>query len=248
MKKLIFFSILIAFFTPTWADVFPKPEIQFSFIYNTEAKPLIDPVHSEQLQCKDSLCLQNTPLGSYGTQKLYCSAGSCYAIAYDFDPYQRLVIAFTDGTVRQSDIFPVGKNLFNRYNVYVEENSLKVEPSDYKPGLLEKGHGNMWLALLLILFLELGAALAYVIYAQKSFTVLYSVAGANLITTLLAWTILPHCISNLFVLWAFCTVAEGALIWAFNRKNISLMESAQISLIINVTSYSLGIILSFLLA
>lgn len=248
MKKLTLFVLLVALFTPAWADITPKPEIQFSFIYNTDDKPLIDPVHSEQVQCKDGLCMQSDPLGSYGKQKLYCSAGTCYAIAYKFDPYQKLAIAFTDGTVRESNIFPVGKDLFNRYNVYVEKDSLLVEPSGYEPGIFEHGHGNMWLALLLILVLELAAALAYLIYTQKSFVVLYSVAVVNIVTTLLVWTILPHFISSTFVLWLFCAVLEALAIWAVNRKHLSLADAAKLSVIMNVTSYSLGMIFAFIVA
>ena len=248
MKKLTLLALLVALFTPAWADITPKPEIQFSFIYNTDNKPLINPTHSEQIQCKDSLCMQSEPLGSYGKQKLYCSAGTCYAIAYKFDPYQKLSIAFTDGSVRESNIFPVGKDLFNRYNVYVERNSLLVEPSGYEPGLLEHGHGNMWLALLLILILELVAALAYLIYTQKSFVVLYSVAVVNILTTLLGWTILPHFISSTFILWFFCAVSEALCIWAVNRKYLTLEDAAKLSLIMNVTSYSLGMIFAFMIA
>lgn len=192
--------------------------------------------------------MQSEPLGSYGKQKLYCSAGTCYAIAYKFDPYQKLSIAFADGSVRESNIFPVGKDLFNRYNVYVEENELLVEPSGYEPGLLEHGHGNMWLALLLILALELVAALAYLIYTQKSFVILYSVAVANIITTLLIWTVLPHFISSTFLLWLFCTVLEALGIWAVNRKHLTLADSAKLSVIMNVTSYSLGMIFAFMFA
>ena len=248
MKKLTLLALLVALFTPAWADITPKPEIQFSFIYNTDNKPLINPVRSEQIQCKDSLCMQSEPLGSYGKQKLYCSAGTCYAIAYKFAPYQKLSVGFTDGSVRESNIFPVGKDLFNRYNVYVERNSLLVEPSGYEPGLLEHGHGNMWLALLLILVLELVAAVAYLIYTQKSFVILYSVAVANIITTLLMWTALAHITSSAFALWLFCTVTEALGIWAVNRKHLTMADAAKLSLIMNVTSYSLGMIFAFMFA
>jgi len=248
MKKLTLLALIIALFTPAWADITPKPEIQFSFIYNTQDKPLIDPVHSEQIQCKDGLCMQSQPLSVYGRQKLYCSAGTCYAIAYQFDPYQKLAIAFTDGTVRESNIFPVENDFFNRYNVYVEADKLIVEPSGYEPGLWEHGHGNMWLALLVILILELAAALAYLIYTQKSFVILYSVAIINMITTLLIWTILPHFVSSTFALWLFCVVIEALAIWIINRKHLALADAAKLSVIMNVTSYSLGMIFAFIVA
>ena len=147
MKKLVFALLLCSLLSPLWADVFPKPEVHFSFIYNTENKPLIDPAHSEQIQCKDSLCLESDPLGAYGVQKLTCGAGQCTSTAYRFDPYQKLVISFTDGSSRESNIFRLPKDLYTRYNVYVQDNKLLVEPSGYHPSVEERLTPSMWLAL-----------------------------------------------------------------------------------------------------
>ncbi|MBO5011635.1 MAG: hypothetical protein J6C49_04180, partial [Elusimicrobiaceae bacterium] len=80
MKKLLAFILLFCAFSPLWANVSPKPEMEFSFIYNTQAKPLIDPLHSEQIQCADNQCIQSAPLGYYGIQKLYCGSGACISV------------------------------------------------------------------------------------------------------------------------------------------------------------------------
>ena len=92
MKKLSFLFLLTALFVPAWADVSPKPEMEFSFVYTTEQKPLINPALSEQIQCADNQCLESKPLGHYGIQKLYCSANGCFAVAYEFTDYQKLII------------------------------------------------------------------------------------------------------------------------------------------------------------
>ncbi|MCQ2411265.1 MAG: hypothetical protein MJ053_07460 [Elusimicrobiaceae bacterium] len=248
MKKIFLLFVLVCPFIPVWADVSPKPEMEFSFIYNTDKKPLINPTYSEQIQCSDNQCLESKPLGHYGLQKLYCSSGSCLAVAYEFADYQKLVIAFEDGTRRTSNIFPSAHKLRSRFNVYVNEDSLWVEPSDVIPNLGVWARTDALFSLLIILILELLAAIAYLIYTQKSFTILYSVAVANVVTTGLSWVLLLWYSSDTALLWLFATLAETLLIRVMNLKKISLKDSFVLSVAMNVTSYSIGMIVSFWLA
>lgn len=248
MKKLFLFLALFVPFFPLQADVLPKPHVEFSFIYNTEDKPLIDGLHSEQIQCEDNLCVQSDPLGSYGIQKMTCGGGKCEATAYRFEPYQKLIISFTDGTKRESDVFELPSSLYTRYNVYVEPDKLIVEPSNYKPSLEEWFTTDVWFALFLVLLLELAAAAAFLVYKQKPFTILYAVAVANVLTTLLVWVVLPGYISSIFVLWILCVLLETAGVWAMNKKRLTVLESLQLCFATNVTSYALGMILSFIFA
>lgn len=249
MKKLLLLILCcFGFLVPACADILPLPEVDYSFIYNTEGHPLIDPIHSEQIQCQDSLCLQQDPLGQYGLQKLTCGLGTCTAVAYRFTPYQKLIIAFSDGSVRESNVFMVPSTLYTRFNVQVESDKLWVEPSHYTPALFERVSGQMWGAMLLILILELLTAVAYLIYTKRSFIILYSVAFSNIISTLLVWLFLPHWLSSAFILWLSCFVAEGCLIGLLNRKRITWPQAFQLSCAMNVTSYALGMILSFMFA
>ena len=248
MKKFFLLLLLITPFISAWADVFPKPEMEFSFIYNTAAKPLIRPALSEQIQCTDNQCQESKPLGHYGLQKLYCSAGTCFSVAYEFSDYQKLVLAFEDGTRRESNIFPATNKLRAHYNVYVNENDLLVEPTDTPADWGAWARRDALLSLFIILILELVAAAAYLIYTQKSFTILYSVAAANLITTLLLWTLFTRYASSTALLWIFCVVSEALLIRLMNLKSIRLTQAFTLSFTMNVTSYSLGMILSFWLA
>ena len=248
MKKLILTFLLMLPLTAVWADVSPKPEMEFSFIYNTAQKPFIDPLHSEQIQCSDNQCLESKPLGHYGLQKLYCSAGTCFSVAYEYTDFQQLIIAFEDGSKRMSNIFPAAHRLRARYNVYVDENSLTVEPTDIVP------HSGAWarkdalFSLLIILLLELIAAAAYLVYTQKSFTILYSVAVANVLTTAFSWVFLAWYASESAFLWIFCVLAETLIIRLMNLKKISLQDAFILTIAANVTSYSIGLMLSFLLA
>ena len=169
MKKWILVVLLCSFLVPAWADVSPKPEMEFSFIYETQNKPLIDPAHSEQIQCTDNQCLESKPLGHYGIQKLYCSAGKCFSVAYEYTDYQKLVIAFADGSVRESNIFLAPRKLRARFNVHVFDNALTVEPTDLVPDASGWTRLDAWISLLIILVLELLAAAAYAIYTKKKF-------------------------------------------------------------------------------
>ena len=248
MKKLSFLLLLFALFIPARADVSPKPEMEFSFIYNTEQKPLVNPALSEQIQCVDNQCMESKPLGHYGIQKLYCSAGGCFAVAYEFADYQKLIIAFEDGTKRESNIFPASHKLRSRYNVYVNADSLTVEPTDIVPDLGAWARKDALFSLLIILLLELVAAAAYLIYTQKSFSVLYSVAVANVVTTAVSWVLLSWYASDTAFLWIFYVLAEALIMRLMNVKKLPLKDAFILSIAMNVSSYSLGMILSFWLA
>lgn len=248
MKKLFLLLLLTVPFIPAWADVSPKPEMEFSFIYNTENKPLINPAQSEQIQCADNQCLESKPLGHYGLQKLYCSADGCFAVAYEFTDYQKLIIAFEDGTKRESNVFPASHKLRSRYNVYVNANGLSVELTDTVPDLGAWARKDALFSLVIILLLELLAATAYLMYTQKSFTILYSVAVSNVLTTALSWVLLSWYASGTAFLWIFYVLAEALIIRLMNLKKIKLTDAFILSIATNVTSYSLGMILSFWLA
>ena len=248
MKKLFLLLLLITPLSLAWADVSPKPEMEFSFIYNTSEKPLINPLHSEQIQCTDNQCLESKPLGHYGLQKLYCTSGNCFSVAYEYTDFQKLIIAFEDGSQRESNIFPAAHKLRARYNVYVEPDRLVVEPSSVTPDLAAWARTDALFSLLIILILEIVAAIAYLIYTQKSFTILYSVVVANIITTLISWLLLAWYASDTAFLWAFYVIAEALIVRLMNIKKISLKDAFVLSVAANVTSYSIGMMLSFWLA
>ena len=248
MKKLLLITLLTCLMLPAWADVSPKPEMDFSFIYETENKPLIDPAHSEQIQCSDNQCLESKPLGHYGIQKLYCSAGKCFSVAYEYTDFQKLVISFVDGSIRESNVFTAPRKLRARFNVHVHENNLTVEPTDLIPDASGWTRLDAWASLLIILILELLAAAAYAVYTKKSFRILYSVVVANLLTTAVSWLYLAWYVPESTLLWLFSLVAETLIIRYMNLKRLSFGESFTISLVINITSYSIGMMLSFILA
>ena len=248
MKKILLFAFCLTACLTAGAEVAPLPEIQFNLIYNTQAHPLINPLKSELMECKDRLCATAEPLGIYGSQKMTCGPGTCTAVAYEFAPFAQLTLSFEDGKTRQSNIFPVPDTLINVFNVYMDTNTLTVEAVDTPPQEALWKRPQAWGALTLILVLELLCTAAFILYTKKRFTILYGVAIANVLTAALTWCILVHYIAQSAIWWLVCVGLETVLVRLMNYKDISLKESATLCVMTNVTSYTLGMILSFMWA
>ncbi len=248
MKKLLLLPALLFMFTPLFGGVFPKPEMDFDFVYQGEDRPAILPDTSEQIQCQDNQCIQNTPLGRYGIQKLYCHSDGCFSIAYKYAPYQQLIIDFSDGVKRQSNVFPAPERLHDSFTVTVREGDLWVERSAQSHTFNALLRADAWLSLIIILLTEVLAAFSYLAYTGKSYRVLYSVVLANLITMPLAWQILGNVVTETALLWLFCVITEAFIFWLCNRRQLSLRNAAALSIAVNVTSYSVGSMISFMVA
>lgn len=248
MKKLFILLAALFCFTPVWANLSPKPEMDFSFTYQNTEKLQIDPLHSEQIQCKDNQCLQATALGNYGIQKLYCTSEKCFSVAYEYEPYQQLIISFTNGKTLKSNIFSAPDSLRTRFEVTVTENALHVTPLGTVPQAGTWARRDVWLSLFIILVLEMLATAAFLVYSKKTFSILYSVFAANIITTAASWMWLAQYVKETAFLWLFCLLTETVLIRLLNLKKLSLKASFMLSLAMNVTSYSLGMIISFILS
>lgn len=248
MKKILLVLAIFLGSLPIRAEVSPLPEIQFNFIYNTEQKPLINPRASEFIGCKDRLCVQTEPLGIYGSQRMDCGPGTCTATAYEFEPFARLIISFEDGSTRMSNIFALSNELIHKFNVYVNQDMLTIEPVDTPASESLWSRPQAWGALALILVLELLCAAAFILYTKKRFTILYGVAIANVITAVVTWSFLVHYVAQSALWWLFGVVLEAILIHIINRKDISLKDASMLSIMTNVTSYTLGMIISFIIA
>ena len=248
MKKFVLSFLLACTVLPLWADVSPKPEMQFTFIYNTADKSPIAPDASEQIQCEDNQCMDPKPLGTYGLQKLYCSADKCFSIAYGYAHYQKLIIGFEDGTKKGSNIFKTPAALRSSFNVYVNPDNLEVQLSPVQKPYSNLVRRDAWASLLIILLLELAAAWASISYMHKPLRILYAVAGANILSMFATWFFLAGYIRETAFLWIFCLLFESVFIWAFNRKYLTLTNAFNLSLATNVTSYSLGMMISFWIA
>lgn len=248
MKKILLFCALLTAFAPLWGGVSPKPEMDFTFIYQTENKPAVLPDTSEQIQCNDNQCIEQDPLGQYGIQKLYCQADGCFSIAYEYDPYQKLIIDFADGVKRESNVFRTPAKLRNSFNVIVRDKDLRVELSPKPQSFNALLRADAWASLVIILLTEILAALAYLAYTGKSYRVVYSVVLANLVTMPLSWQVLGKVVTEPAFIWFFCLIFEAGFIWLLNRRRLSVRNAFALSVAVNVTSYSVGMMISFLIA
>ena len=246
MRKLLLLTAFCCTALYAWA-ISPNPQMNFYFDFPNGTALAVDALRSEQIQCADSLCLSAKPLGDYGAQRLTCSAGSCRSVAYEYEPYQKLVIAFSDGSVRESGVFAAPKALHTAFNVSVGPDTLIVTPAAAPTDAVWE-RADAWQALALILILELLAAAAYLRYKRKSLRILYGVALANLLTTAVSWYWLARYVTGGFLLWIFCLVAEAFIIKLCHARRITLNDSFVLSLMINITSYTLGMIIAFSLS
>ncbi|MDF1514931.1 MAG: hypothetical protein P1S60_14065 [Anaerolineae bacterium] len=109
--------------TPVHADIGPKPTASFQFVW--EDGDTLSITDGVLLQCKDAACIDNHPLENMGPQHFACSQTACDSMAYGYDRYMKLVITFSDGSTRESNVFEKQFDA-SRYDVTVQANALTV--------------------------------------------------------------------------------------------------------------------------
>ncbi len=133
-RKLLFLLLFsIAMLLPAhtvFADVGPKPSMEFEFKGLSEGEITI--VSGALYECSQSDCSDAAPLGELGPQGFKCNENSCNAMAYGFAPFHRLEIQFSDGRMRQSNIFET-VDFYSNYLVTVNPDDLSVEAVSGSP-------------------------------------------------------------------------------------------------------------------
>lgn len=125
---LFLLLVLIMFMPPrsVAADTGPKPTMDFQFMQDFPGQS-VTIVSGTLLECDRSDCQDATPLMVAGPQRFTCDATSCHALAYGFSNYHRLLIQFSDGKARQSNIFKTAQ-FQSLYKVTIRQDDLLVEP------------------------------------------------------------------------------------------------------------------------
>ena len=114
-----------------YADIGPKPTMKFEFTYETDTS--LNITEGVLMECEDVACNDASPLSEMGPQRFQCDEDSCSSMAYGYAEQFYLVITFSDGKTRESNLF--GKEHFEAYyKVTVRENDLLVEET--------RGYGN----------------------------------------------------------------------------------------------------------
>lgn len=119
--SLLIFLLLITPSQIVLADTGPKPSMEFNF--NGEDLTIVSGVLYE---CDQPDCSDAAPLEELGPQGLYCETTSCHATAYGFATYHILEIEFSDGTIRNSNVFETA-GFDSKYKVTVQPEDLLVE-------------------------------------------------------------------------------------------------------------------------
>lgn len=127
LRPRIFCLLLVLFIVlpPLWvsADIGPKPKASFHFVWEIEDQLAI--VEGILLQCKDAQCADSYAMEDIGPQHFTCSESACDSLAYGYTQYAKLVVTFSDGVTRESNIF--GKKYdVSQYEVTVYSSDLNV--------------------------------------------------------------------------------------------------------------------------
>jgi len=111
-------------FSSAQADIGPKPSMDFTFEY-VDMSPLTI-LGGALIECEDTACAAGSPLEELGPQRFTCEQDACHSLAYGYAPYHRLMIDFSDGVTRQSNVFE--KRAYNaNYTVTVRPDGMQVK-------------------------------------------------------------------------------------------------------------------------
>jgi hypothetical protein len=229
--------LFLAFSPTALADVGPKPEMRFYFVFE-EDSPLIV-AEGDLIECDDAACSSGKPLEQVGPQDFTCSETECRSMAYGYAPYHRLVIAFSDGSQRESNVFE--KKAFSAdYKVVVREGDLQVDEINLQqtfacPSLLTLG-------------VEFFIALAFLSINRMPKRWLLWVLVGNIVTLPVVWLLLPMtglpAILVMLVSELFAFGVEAALLRFLTRRpQIMWRQAVTLSLVMNAASFLFGLMI-----
>jgi hypothetical protein len=245
MKKILVVLVIPLIVMPlvAKADLGPKPSMDFDFKFETSNPITI--TGGQQIVCQQSDCRDGRALGEYGPQGFTCNAGSCNSMAYGYDgDYHQLVIQFSDGKTRTSNIF--FSNAFDASFTVTVTDGLVVGDS---MSILKKGIIPGWiLALVTTLVIELLTAMliAYVLVkrlkpvAKKSLLV---VLVMNCISLPAMWFVLSKVGGGIITLTfaeIIVFVLEMFALYAFLKPVINFKSAFGISFFLNAMSFFVG--------
>ena len=246
--KRIFFALffLFCFIFPAKADIAPAEQINYTFKFEGLPPSPIIVEKSSQIQCNDNQCLEPKALGSFGIQDLDCDENSCHAVFYEMNDFQKIIIAFKDGSVKQSQVFPKPKGRKNSMLVTVTPQGLDVTAADIPaPDRINKTY--VFTAMFFVLIAEILTALLFVYINELPLRIIIWFAILNLITIPLNWFVLSSYTTHDGLLWlAACFIEFVVLAFVYKRK-CTLQEIFGLTLFSNVSGYCAGMILSFIL-
>ena len=166
------------------ADIGPKPTMEFIFVQGNDSDLVI--LDGTLMECEDATCSQAAPLEALGPQGFSCTTDRCSSMAYGYAPYHRLVIRFSDGRIRESNIFK--NRFFNAvYEVNIQTDDLVVKADIWKSSAASPNNMTFFLMLLgmpICFILAIGAWIWLSIRARKA-----AISFSNApVAFILSWT------------------------------------------------------------
>ena len=244
----------LALFLPTrpaHADHGPKPNQTYRFVYQT-AEPI--PIWGGQLlDCGDPACTTSTPIDKRVVAYFLCSTDSCNTTSpTGYAQYQKLVIRFADKT-RESAPFTHRDNgdSRNQFTVTVRENDLLVAEDASVYAFINPFQLVLFFpALVFTVAIELLVAAVYLKATQRlNRRILLWIALVNILSVPVVWFVLPLLHSNagldttvvivLSELFAFAF--EAGFLYLTNRSLLSARQVVILSLLMNASSFFLGL-------
>lgn len=247
MKNFIFaLFFILTFILPAAADIAPAEQIDYTFKFEGLPPSKIITAQSEQIQCGDNQCSQPKALGRLGLQKMECDASSCHAVFYEMDDYQKIIIAFEDGTIKESQIFPKPQGRKNSMLVIVSPKELKAVPSGTPaPDRINKTY--VFCAMFFVLLAEALTALLFVYINELPLKIIIWFCILNLITIPLNWFVLSAYTVHDGLLWCAAFFIEFAVLALVYKRQCTLQDIFGLALFSNVSGYCAGMILSFII-
>lgn len=130
---LFFLSVIVLLPTrAVLADTGPKPTMEFEFQQEMTGELPVTIASGILYECNQLDCSDAAPLEEGGPQGFRCEVNSCSAVAYGFAPYHRIEIDFSDGKMRQSNVFQTA-GFDSKYRVTIRPDDLLVE-ARFSPG------------------------------------------------------------------------------------------------------------------
>jgi hypothetical protein len=228
-KRWLLIIFVLIVFIPTrsvHADIGPKPSMDFEFVCETDTTLQI--TDGQLMECEDPSCTKASPLEELGPQGFRCNEDRCSSSAYGYAEQFYLVITFSDGVTRESNLF--GKEHFEAYyQVTVRAGDLLVEEKSGRGNPMGYLYAGIIGGTVLIGGLVVGLVIALIVVVVKGKGE-DSGEGVKTVWFILAWVlgIILLFVGGLFTLAIPMTAAIELLlgwlytIWRDRRKRVVL--------------------------
>ena len=219
------------------ADMGPKPEMRFYFVFEEENPPAI--VDGQLIECSDSTCSDGKPLEQVGPQSFSCDQEGCRSLAYGYAPYHRLVVTFSDDSQRRSNVFD--KKAFSAdYKVVVREMDLQVDELSL--------NRTFACPAFITLVVEFFVALVFLSINRLPKRWLLWVLVGNIVTLPAVWVLFPLSGLPAIPVTAFSEIfaflVEAALLRLLTRRPQMMWRHAvTLSLVMNAASFLFGLLI-----